>query len=486
MAMSDQPVEELKVSITTPGVTKATNRLNKLAEAAKNVQSSLGGLAGSTGGKGDGSSGGSSAVSEGTTQITRWQAWTAKLQGTFEKLTKSGKSFTSIFSNSKIGQFFSSIKRIALYRLIRSILSTAVNWAKEGLNNVYDYSKQFGTSFAPAMDRIASSVDQLKNSLGAALAQLIVTAEPLIQNLLSWMTEMTNTVNKMFAALHGDQYYTKAIANTKEWREENEKLKKSLLGIDELNIIGNPKTDTSSLFTQEEVDIDTGKAKETITGVAIAAGTVGAAVAGTKIAKVAMLDKSASEIFGTSAKIAEAAAGVGVALEMVNYGDEIQDAVGHFESIMSDAAKDAEGIDDAINNAGLFFLEPIESIASASGSMLAGWRGMFEGLFSGDWEKVGQGLGEYWSGLLDVPKSGANMLSDLWNTVTPGHGLDVGRMEYSSEYRYDQNHNLLGDKEGVALVKDVILMVDNEVLARTTVNGQSMLDRRYGNVAMAK
>ena len=467
MAMNNQPVEELKITIKTPGVKKATDNLNKLAEAGQKVKNALGGGTGGSSGSGGGSSGSSSsggtakAVKDGTVQFTKWQTLTAKIRANFAEMSKKGKSLTDVIGGSKIGQFFSSIKRIALYRLIRSILSTAVNWAKEGLNNVYDYSKKMGTSFAPTMDRLASTISELKNSLGAALAQILVTAEPLIQNLLGLVINLSNTVNKLFAANQGEQYYTKAIAHTKEWREENEKLKKSLLGIDELNIIGNQKTDMSQYFVQEEVDVKTDKAKQDLSGVAIAAGTVVAASAATKIAKLAGLDLPGM------ARVACAVAGVGIAAEAVNYGDKIQNAIGEIENSLNDAVDSAKGLDKAIGNAGRFFAEPIEAVASGSGSMLAGWKEMIGGIFEGfNWDKIGHGYGEFWSGMLDPIKAVPNMVSDVANAVIPGD-FNVGRMEYSSEYRYNQGGNT-----------EIHIDVDGETLAKVVTKGVGNRDRR--------
>lgn len=93
-------------------------------------------------------------------------------------LLKNGLSGSAQKSTSKLGQMFNSIKRIAMYRAIRAALSAITQALKEGINNLYQYSNAMGGTFAQSMDRLATSSQYLKNSLGAMAAPIINALAP--------------------------------------------------------------------------------------------------------------------------------------------------------------------------------------------------------------------------------------------------------------------------------------------------------------------
>ena len=88
-------------------------------------------------------------------------------------LTGKVKQATSGFT-----QLFNSIKRIAMYRLIRSMFSALTNGMREGINNLYQYSNMFGGTFAGSLDRCATSFQYLKNSMAAAASPIINALAP--------------------------------------------------------------------------------------------------------------------------------------------------------------------------------------------------------------------------------------------------------------------------------------------------------------------
>lgn len=60
-------------------------------------------------------------------------------------------------TTSSLGQFFSSLKRIAMYRLVRAALSALTQGFKEGISNLYQYSMIMDGQFSKSMDRLATS-----------------------------------------------------------------------------------------------------------------------------------------------------------------------------------------------------------------------------------------------------------------------------------------------------------------------------------------
>ena len=61
-----------------------------------------------------------------------------------------------------VKQFFNSIARIAMYRLIRGAIAALTQGLQEGMENLYQYSKIVGTDFANAMDRMVTNALYVK------------------------------------------------------------------------------------------------------------------------------------------------------------------------------------------------------------------------------------------------------------------------------------------------------------------------------------
>lgn len=163
------------------------------------------------------------------------------------KLGASTATFTS-----KLGKFFSSLKRIAFYRIIRTIISSITSGIKEGMTNLYYYSQQMGTQFAPNMDKLATSALYLKNSLGALTDPIVDRLAPAVDLLVDKFVDLLNIVNQVIATLNGQTEYTAAKKYATSWQEAADSTKKSLdevkryvLGFDELNILGSNKNKSS-------------------------------------------------------------------------------------------------------------------------------------------------------------------------------------------------------------------------------------------------
>jgi len=164
---------------------------------------------------------------------------------------------------SKINGIVSRIMRIAGYRLIRSAIAAVTKELREGLEIAYEWSAnaEHGfTGIAKAMDSLASSGAQMKNQLGAAFGQLMVSLAPFFNWLKNEVISVSNAFTQFFAALAGEKQYMKALPIETKWKdiEENEKdattalkdYKKQLLGIDELNILNTP-SDKAGAIAEE-------------------------------------------------------------------------------------------------------------------------------------------------------------------------------------------------------------------------------------------
>lgn len=155
---------------------------------------------------------------------------TSKAVMQFEKLNTGSKSF------------FASIKRIAMYRLIRSSLKLITEGFREGVQNAYQFSKINGTGLSKSLDRAATSSLYLKNSLGALAAPLIEAVTPAIEWITDKVVDLINTVNEFVAKVSGKATWMKAVKypvafaeNAKDATGAVKELKATILGIDEIN-----------------------------------------------------------------------------------------------------------------------------------------------------------------------------------------------------------------------------------------------------------
>ena len=138
-------------------------------------------------------------------------------------------------------RFNSMVKMRAIRYLIRQIAAGF----REGVENVYYYSKAIGGSFAPAMNEAAASLKYMKNSIGAAVAPLIQSLVPVLKTVVNWFVTAVNWINQFFALLRGQDTWTRALVTDTDAFEDKTKaagaaakeMKDLLADFDELNII---------------------------------------------------------------------------------------------------------------------------------------------------------------------------------------------------------------------------------------------------------
>ena len=155
-------------------------------------------------------------------------------------------------STSKLRELWESLKRIAMYRLLRTIIKEITQGIKEGIDNMYQWSKAFNGTFAQAMDSLATSALYMKNSFATLLEPLIESIAPIIENIVNKIADAIDMVNQFFAILRGQSSWTRAIRTQVEYAEAVEdttsaakELKKTILGFDELNLLNDPNSGSS-------------------------------------------------------------------------------------------------------------------------------------------------------------------------------------------------------------------------------------------------
>ncbi len=147
-------------------------------------------------------------------------------------------------------KFTRSLGRIALYRIVRSLLSKIASAAKEGFTNFVQYSDEANES----MSNIMNTINQIKNTLGVTLGNLVTTFEPLITTLLDGINSFIEAFNMAMAAISGKSTYTRAIKQNEDYAESLEDVNSQLLSFDSFEALNSDdSTDVSLLY--EEVEL---------------------------------------------------------------------------------------------------------------------------------------------------------------------------------------------------------------------------------------
>lgn len=157
----------------------------------------------------------------------------------FSKLTSGSRKASGL-----LGTFASRLKGISLSLLV-------FNWISKGFNaminsmkaGIQSYAKYSGT-FNQTMSEFKTSVANLKNAVGAAVAPLLSMFLPALTTLCSWLTRAANLLNQFFSALSGKSTWSKAKNQQVDYAKSlnntanaAKKAKGALQGFDELNVI---------------------------------------------------------------------------------------------------------------------------------------------------------------------------------------------------------------------------------------------------------
>lgn len=243
-------VDNLEIQVQT--------NANQAATGIERLSQSMSKLNNATGTTSDGMKKANSAIKSASDSIKKVGTETQKAGKTADTAAKGG------FSN-----FISSLKRIAFYRFIRSIIKGITDGLKEGISNLYQWSKaqkEAGAAqFAQSMDKAATAAQYLKNSIAAAASPLMNALAPAIDFIVDKLVSLINLFNQFFSYISGKTTWTRAIKQPTEYAKAAggaaKAQQKWLAGFDELNNIttnegggGGGGTNFGNMF--EEVPID--------------------------------------------------------------------------------------------------------------------------------------------------------------------------------------------------------------------------------------
>lgn len=181
-------------------------------------------------------------------------------------------------STKHTNQFASSILRVLKYRLIRTVLKEIADAFKEGLGNLYQFSKGLNAlgkndssgNVAQTLDSLTSTLLQLKNTLGVTFGYLIIALQPIITAMSDALMKLAESINILMSDALGNKTFYRAKYTLKEYMEtakETTKVNKGMLqSFDELHNIttGNDNgLDYSDMFEEVAITDELKKQAET-------------------------------------------------------------------------------------------------------------------------------------------------------------------------------------------------------------------------------
>lgn len=148
-------------------------------------------------------------------------------------------------TGQRMGGIFRTLGMTARFMFASFLIRGALNGAKEGFQNLAQYSGQTNASLSMLM----SSLTQLKNALATAFAPILNVVAPLLNALIQKVIQAISTLGMLFASLTGQKTFTAAkkvnqdyaaslnqnAKNADKANKSNQKLQRTLLGFDQIN-----------------------------------------------------------------------------------------------------------------------------------------------------------------------------------------------------------------------------------------------------------
>lgn len=177
-------------------------------------------------------------------------------------------------NNTFLAQLVRSVKNITFYRIVRGVIKSITNAAKESANAMAIWSQQFDTgatgaiaSFNDNISSVASNLLFARNAIMAAVEPIISALTPAFNMLASAIANAFNMLSHFLSALTGRSFYNKAIKNNVNYAnslKSGSKAQKAFLaGFDELEVVqssqgggagGTLGVDPSAMWERSEVE----------------------------------------------------------------------------------------------------------------------------------------------------------------------------------------------------------------------------------------
>lgn len=161
----------------------------------------------------------------------------------FGKITQSARNLFNTIdkgtkkSNTGLSNTTKMLGRMMIQMMAFRAAMAAVEYVKEGLNNLVQYSTELNGVFSD----LKSSSAQLKNSLATAFSPILTMIIPYITQLISWLNTAMNYISQFWAVLGGKNTYTRAkkqvVDYAKSLKGASKEAKGALAAFDEINVL---------------------------------------------------------------------------------------------------------------------------------------------------------------------------------------------------------------------------------------------------------
>ncbi len=149
---------------------------------------------------------------------------------------------------TKLGKKITGLGTMLNRMIIYKALSAMITGAKEGMDNLAQYSGSVNKS----LSSLKSGLTQLKNSFAAAFAPILTVVTPILSKLIGYLSSAATYIGKLFAALTGAKTFTKATTVQEDYAasldstsKSAKSAQKSLLGFDEINALSDNSSSDS-------------------------------------------------------------------------------------------------------------------------------------------------------------------------------------------------------------------------------------------------
>ena len=245
--MAENTIDNLSIQVTA-SADKAASVFDRLASSAGRLRGAASGAAGGMQDMAQGARDAGTATATAGEQAGQAQP---RIRGVGNAAKDAGDNAKK--GASGLATFWQSLKRIAFYRFIRSVIKEITSAFSEGIKNLYHWSDLINGHFAASMDRLATSSQYLKNSLGAMVSPLIETLVPVLDVIIDKVVDVLNFFNMLVSAVSGADTYTVAKKAAAVWDDSANKtrkaaksaaddIKRTILGFDEINKLVKPNS----------------------------------------------------------------------------------------------------------------------------------------------------------------------------------------------------------------------------------------------------
>lgn len=169
-----------------------------------------------------------------------------KMKNAASQAGRTRNSFNSLKSSSGgLGKSIFKLGNMLKMMLTRKALQGMISGAKEGFQNLAQYS----SSTNAAISSLMSAMTRLKNSFATAFSPILEVVAPILSSLINMLATAISYVSAFFAALSGKGSYTRAVGVTEDYasslsgaagaadsaNESAKEYQKTLSGFDEIN-----------------------------------------------------------------------------------------------------------------------------------------------------------------------------------------------------------------------------------------------------------